>query len=115
MAVASRKHGDVHQLTVLMAEETGRSHKLCVATPCMRSIVNGLNKVWLDRATTREPRHLRRRWAFCDAASANLFTHTWSAGLRNQGQGYKRRGTRRKRPNRSHGVSNMKRDRNEGR
>src|SRR5206468_1467444 len=61
MAVASRKHGDVHQLTVLMAEGTGRSQKLCVATPCMRSIVNGLNKVWLDGATTREPRHLRRR------------------------------------------------------
>jgi len=61
MAVASRKHGDVDQLTLLMIEGTGRSHKLCVALLCVRSIVNGLNKVWLDGATTSEPRHLRRR------------------------------------------------------
>jgi len=61
MAVASRKYGDVDQLTLLMTEGTGRSHKLCVALLCVRSIVNGLNKVWLDGATTSEPRHLRRR------------------------------------------------------
>jgi hypothetical protein len=48
-------------LTLLMTEETHRSHKLWLATPCARSIVNELNKVWLDGATTSEPRHLRRR------------------------------------------------------
>lgn len=43
---------DVHQLKLLMTEGTGRSHKVCVAPPCMRGIVNPLNKVWLHGAIT---------------------------------------------------------------
>jgi len=57
--------GTFNQLTLLMTEETPRSHKLRLAPPCARSIVNEFNKVWLDGATTSEPRHLTRRSEPC--------------------------------------------------
>jgi len=89
MAVASRKYGDVDQLTLLMTEGTGRSHKLCVALLCVRSIVNGLNKVWLDGATTSEPRHLRRRLSWTQGSRPGVVARRipWdSRGVRRPAQ-----------------------------
>jgi hypothetical protein len=90
-----------------MTEETHRSHKLRLAPPCARSIVNELNKVWLDGATASEPRHLRRRSELCRCSFGEpIYAMPGLLGFEIKATATDR-GRKKDETDRSHSASNM--------